>query len=369
MVRRLVIAGIVVLVLAIIGYALFWPSWIEPVAWTPEANPGMTGVYAPNTQLAAVERVANGAVGPEDIELGPDGWLYTTLRDGRIIRFDPQHPDSFTTFADTDGFPLGLEFEPNGELIVADGDRGLLSISPGGEIRVLLDQVDGVHMRFPDDLAIARDGTIWFTDAYARGPADMQMQAWEGVASGRVIAFDRANNRASVQLDGLMFANGMTLGPDDEYVLVTELFGARVMRLWLTGPKRGTHDVFLGALPGYPDNIAYDGAGTFWLALVSTRTPSFERWSRYPFVRAFVAKAPGMHAPHPIPAYRTHDYCGWVVGVDTTGAVRYNLQSPAGGYGAITSANVFDGRLYLGSVRMSAVGRIDLAGLRPVTNP
>jgi sugar lactone lactonase YvrE len=367
-VRRFVIVGVIVLALAFIGYAVFWPCWIEPVAWTPEPNPGMTGVYAPNTALAGIERLAEGIVGPEDVELGPDGWIYATLRDGRIVRFDPRHPDSFTTFANTHGFPLGLEFDANGKLIVADGDRGLLEISADGAIRVLLDQMDGARMRFPDDLAIARDGTIWFTDAYARGPADLQFQAWEGVASGRVIAFDPASKRASVHLDGLMFANGMTLGPNDEYLLVTELFGARVVRLWLSGPKRGTHEVFLRALPGYPDNIAYDGAGMFWLALVSTRTPSFERWSRYPFLRAFVAKAPLFQAPHPIPSFRTHEYCGWVVGVDTTGVVRFNLQSPPGGYGAITSANAFDGKLYLGSIRMTAVGRIDLADLRPVSN-
>jgi sugar lactone lactonase YvrE len=367
-VRRLVIVGVFVLVLAFIGYAVFWPCWIEPVAWTPEPNPGMTGVYAPNTALAGIERLAEGIVGPEDVELGPDGWIYATLRDGRIIRFDPQHPDSFATFANTHGFPLGLEFDAQGELIVADGDRGLLTISLDGAIRVLLEQVDGARMRFPDDLAITHDGTIWFSDAYTRGPADLQFQAWEGVSSGRVIAFDPASKRASVHLDGLMFANGMTLGPNDEYVLVTELFGARVVRLWLTGPKRGTHDVFMRALPGYPDNIAYDGAGMFWLALVSTRTPSFERWSRYPFLRAFAAKAPGMRAPHPIPSFQTHDYCGWVVGVDTTGTVRFNLQSPPGGYGAITSANAFDGYLYVGSIRMTAVGRIALAGLRPVSN-
>jgi len=51
------------------------------------------------------------------------------------------------------------------------------------------------------------------------------------------------------------------------------------------------------------------------------------------------------------------------VGIDTTGVVRYNLQSPVGDYGAITSANAFDGQLYLGSIRMTSVGRMALADL------
>jgi hypothetical protein len=157
-----------------------------------------------------------------------------------------------------------------------------------------------------------------------------------------------------------MFSNGVTLGPGDAYVLVTELFGARVVRYWLTGPRRATQDVFLRALPGYPDNITFDGKDIFWLPLVAPRAPAFERWSRYPVVRQFVAKAPGMRVPHPFPSIRTLQYWACVIGVDTTGVVRYNLQSTRADYGALTSANAYDGRLYLGSFRMTAVGRFDL---------
>jgi sugar lactone lactonase YvrE len=354
---------LLVCLIALAGYAVFWPCWIDPVAWTPEPDPGLVGVYAPNTALERVEPLARGASGPEDIELGPDGWLYASLRDGRIVRFDPQHSDSFQTFVDTRGYPLGLEFAADSCLVVADGERGLLEVNPEGTIRVLLDQIDGTRFRFPDDLAIAADGTIWFSDMYQTGPADLQMNAWEGVASGRLVAFQPATGIASVPLDGLRFANGVAMGPGDAYVLVTELFGARIVRLWLKGPRRGTHDVFLGALPGYPDNVTFDGADTFWIAMVSPRTRAFERWSQYPFVRAFVAKAPLFEAPHPIPSLRTHHYQAWVVGVDTTGVVRYNLQNAPGEYGALTSANAYDGQLYLGSIRMDFVGRFDLARL------
>lgn len=359
--RPLLGIGLAAFVLAGVWYVWRVPSWIEPVRWTPEPDPGLTGEFAPNTVLADLVHVAQGAQGPEDVEPGPDGWLYASLRDGRIVRFHPHRPDTFETFADTKGYPLGIEFDSRGHLVVADGDLGILEVSPAGVVGVLLDGIDGERMRFPDDVAVARDGTIWFSDAYQRGPADMHMNAWEGVASGRLVAFDPAGGTATTRLDGLMFANGVALGPDDAYVLVTELFGARVVRLWLKGPRRGTHDVFLRALPGYPDNVAFDGRDTFWLAVVAQRSRAFERWSRLPSARAFVAKAPLLDAPHPFPAYRSGRYLAWVVGVDTTGVVRFNLQDAPGDYGAITSACAYGDYLYLGSVRMRSVGRFDLA--------
>jgi sugar lactone lactonase YvrE len=356
-VTRFAWAGVAIAVIAAIGYLVLWPSWIHPVAWQPEPNPGFTGDFSQNTHLAGVERVIAGALGPEDVELGPDGWLYTGLRGGRIVRFHPLRPDTFDVFADTESDPLGLEFDAAGNLIVADSKLGLLEVSPDG-VRVLLDRVQDTPISFCDDVAIAADGTIWFTDMYRRPPDDLHMNAWEGVPSGRLIAFERESGEATVRLDGLRFANGVTLGPHDNYVLVTELLGARVMRLWLKGERRGESDVFLGGLPGNPDNVTFDGKNTFWIALVSPRSRPFERWGPHPFLRAVAAKIPGYDPPHPIPAFRTKEFHGWVIGVDTTGVVRANLQGPPGGYGAVTSANAYDGSLYLGSIRMAAVGRI-----------
>jgi hypothetical protein len=47
-----------------------------------------------------------------------------------------------------------------------------------------------------------------------------------------------------------------------------------------------------------------------------------------------------------------------VVGYDTAGKVVANLQDSTGHYGSISSVNEFDGKLYLGSIRMTAVGRL-----------
>lgn len=348
-------------VVAAMGYLAFWPSWIQPAAWEPAPNPGLTGVFAPNTLLESVERLIEGADGPEDIELGPDGWLYTGLRGGRIVRFDPRRPDAFEVFADTESDPLGLEFDATGNLIVADSKRGLLEVSPGGVVRVLLDRVQNTPIDYCDDVGVATDGTIWFTDMYRFPPSDLHMNAWEGIPSGRLIAFDRSRGEATVQLDRLRFANGIALGPNDNYVLVTEMLGARVVRLWLKGQRRGESDVFMDSLPGCPDNVTFDGVDMFWIALVSPRNPAFERWSSHAFLRSVVSKIPGIEPPHPFAGFQAGEFYGCVIGVDTTGSVRVSLQSPPGGYGAITSANRYDDSLYLGSIRMQAVGRLDLS--------
>lgn len=117
---------IVVSVAAILVYALA-RSKVDPVVWQPGPNPGLTGKFEQNDALSQARPILRGVgVGPEDIAIGPDGWMYTGFRDGRIVRLNAegQHEE----FVNTGGFPLGMRFDSNGNLVVADSDKGLLSI-------------------------------------------------------------------------------------------------------------------------------------------------------------------------------------------------------------------------------------------------
>ncbi len=154
------------LLLGIVAYALL-TTRVDPVVWTPAPNPGLAGAFAPNDELNHVRFVIRGAgTGPADITRGPDGWFYTAFRDGRIVRFRPT--DEYEDIVNTGGYPLGLRVDAEGNLIVADAERGLLSVAPDRTIRALVAAAGGDKLTLVDGLDIAEDGTIWFTDASAR---------------------------------------------------------------------------------------------------------------------------------------------------------------------------------------------------------
>ena len=332
-------------------YLLFWPVPIDPVVWTPDPDPGLTGPHAPNeklTPLALFEPTMGR--GPEDVTRGPDGKFYTGLLDGRILRFDHSRHE---VFADTGGRPLGLHFDAAGRLIVADADRGLLAVNADGSIEVLVDTVDGARLLLTDDLDIAADGTIWFSDASRRFPvAEWILDFWEGQGTGRLLSHDPASGETRVWLDGLRFANGVALGPDDAFVLVNETLAARIWRLWLAGPRAGESEIFIDRLPGYPDNLSFNGRDTFWVAMPATRQPALERLAGKPFVRKILLRLPeALRKIEPAPL-------AWVIGLDPDGGVRYSLQTGSGVYHTVTSVKEFDGQLYLGSIEMDTVARL-----------
>lgn len=348
-----------VLIGGLLGYLLAWPVPITPIAWTPSPAPALAGVYAPNSKLAAIEKLNPGSgFGPEDVAIDSQDRIYSGVEDGRIMRFqsDGTRPEAF---ANTHGRPLGLAFDSSGNLIVADARKGLLSIERGGNVTTLSTEAAGVPFRCTNDLDIASDGTIYFTDASSKfALTELKADIVEHGGNGRLLAYDPGTKTTRVVLGNLCFANGVAVSPDGSFVLVVETGAYRVHRVWLSGPKQGQSDVFMDNLPGFPDGISSNGRDTFWLALVTPRDKILDRLMPYPFLRKAVLRLPSFLQP----AIKRYAF---VLGIDASGRVTHNLQDPSPRCFA-QIANVVEHKeaLYFGSIGEAAIGRLPLRSAR-----
>ncbi len=355
--RQRLTAAAAVLAAAMLVFLLI-PSPIEPLAWEPAAPPPLAGVLAPNRALTATEHLAAGAVeGPEDVAVDAAGRVYGGCIDGRIVRVTPGPGGGETveTFADTGGRPLGLHFDAAGRLIVADAVKGLLAIDPEGRIEVLATAARDSPFGFTDDLDVATDGRIYFSDASSRfGPDHYLYDLLEARPHGRLLRHDPATGLTEVLLDDLYFANGIALSASEDFVLVNETYRYRITRYWLEGEKAGTSDIFIDNLPGFPDGVSGNRRGTFWLALYTLRNPQADRLHRQPFLKRQLTKLPNFLWPQP-------ETYGLVLALDENGSVRRSLHDPEGGTMAnITSAEEAGGHLYFGTLYGSWIGRLKL---------
>lgn len=340
-------------------YFLLWPVPISPLAWTPPTAPPLTDVYQQNTLLSGVERLLLVAPGtgsaPEDVALDGANRIYAGLDDGRIMRLqaDGTNPQEFSN---THGRPLGLAFDPNGNLIVADAIKGLLSIAPDGSLSVLTTGADGVAFRCTNDLDVAADGTVYFTDASSKFPlSNFTADLLEHRGNGRFLAYDPKTKTTRTLLSDLSFANGVAVSPDQSFVLVVETGAYRVHRVWLAGPKSGQAEIFIDNLPGFPDGLSSNGHDKFWLALVTPRDETLDKLLPHPFLRKVVARLPKFLQPAP-------KRYSFVLGLDSNGKVTDNLQNGSPDcYAEIANAVERQGALYFGSIGESTVGRYRLA--------
>lgn len=353
---------ILLLIALLVLYLLFWPVPISPQAWTPPPAPPLTGQYQQNSRLAGTERLSPGTgspspgagYGPEDIALDAEGRIYTGLDDGRIMRLQPDGTKP-ETFSNTYGRPLGLVFDSTGNLIIADAIKGLVSVARDGSVTVLTTAADGVPFGCTNDLDVAADGTIYFTDASSKFPlANFTADLVEHGPNGRLLAYDPKTKTTRMLLRGLSFANGVAVSPDQSFVLVVETGAYRVHRLWLKGEKQGQSEIFIDNLPGFPDGIMSNGKDKFWLALVTPRDAALDKLLPHPFLRKAVLRLPKFLQPAP-------KRYSFVLGLDANGGVVENLQdgSPEC-YAEIANVVERNGALYFGSIGESTVGRYRL---------
>ncbi|WPN49915.1 SMP-30/gluconolactonase/LRE family protein [Pseudomonas sp. P8_241] len=333
------------------------PTKVKPVAWTPQPAPSLTdGPFAENQRLKGVERVgASDIDGPEALLLENDS-LITGLHDGRLIRTSL---DGKTTkvLADTGGRPLGLARHPNGLLVIADAIKGLLSLDAQGRLVALTTEAGGTPFGFTDDVIIDKPGHYaYFSDASSRfGYGHDGEAVLEHGGDGRLLRYDFQTGKTTVLLDKLEFANGVAMGPDDAFVLVNETGAYRISRYWLSGPKAGTHDLFIDNLPGLPDNLSFNGHDRFWVALYAPRNALLDATAPHPFVRKMIVRALTV-LPKPVEKH------GFALGLDLEGKVIANLQDAgAGNYSPITTVREYGDWLYFGSLKAQHMVRLPLS--------
>lgn len=351
---RRVLFALLAILAAVLCLGWLVPGPIDSLAYDPPPAPPLVGPFAPNEVLRGAELLAEGKVaGPEDLAFDAEGRLYAATAPGRIVRLDATGEPR--DFADTGGRPLGLRFAPSGDLVVCDTYKGLLSVDSAGRVTVLATEAEGERFRFTNNLDVAKDGTVYFTDSSNRfGERDYLLDLFDARPRGRLLRYDPAARKATVVLRDLYFANGVALSEREDFVLVNETYRYRTRRYWLKGEKAGTADVFLDNLPGFPDNLDGNRRGRFWMALFTVRNPIADRLHPHPALKNLLARLPRFTWPGPAPY-------GLVLEVDEGGRVVRSLHDPGGRrVSEVTTAREHEGWLYLGTLAQSRIGRIPL---------
>ncbi len=328
--------------------------------------------YAVNDKLGNIELIGLRMVeSPEDVILDEDDHLYCGTRHGDIMRFFAPDYQRMELYAHIGGQPLGMAFDKAGNLYVCVGGMGLYRVNRSDRSvekatdetgRSLLSVVDDSRLRLADDLDIAPDGRIFFSEATVR----YEMHEWpidslEGRGNGRIICYDPSTGRTHTAVKNLVFPNGICMTSDGQSLLFAESWACRISRYWFDGPRKGTVEVVIPDLPGYPDNINRASDGNYWIAIMGMRSPAFDLAMRSPAFRRRMVKRLGQDewlAPN--------INVGCVIKVDETGHILESYWDRGGeNHPMITSMREHRGYLYLGGISNNRIGRYKLENADP----
>ena len=182
---------VVILAVALIAFTtldLRFGKYRGTLAQKLAMNPGklnlgpLVDVTAPGTpwtinrRLTEAKAIGLGRVeGGEDVVIDRNNNIYCGDRRGWIWRFEGPD-DEGHVFARTGGMPLGLAWDAEDNLLCAVGGIGLVRIAPDGSQETLGAQTrktwhkiaDDSLVRAADDLDVAPDGSVYFSDFSSR---------------------------------------------------------------------------------------------------------------------------------------------------------------------------------------------------------
>lgn len=337
----------------------------------PDTDAGTRSPYALNDRLKGVSLIGKGEIeGPEDVIFDRQDNLYCPNRHGDIVRFLAPDYARWEIFAHIGGHPLGMAFDRDENLNVCVGGMGLYQVRPDRTVvkltdetnRTLLSVIDDSRLKLADDLDIAPDGRIFFSEATIRYDMhEWPYDALESRGNGRLICYDSTDGSTRTILRNLQFPNGVCMTGDGQSFLFAETWGCRINRYWFDGPRKGRCDVVIADLPGYPDNINRASDGNFWVALVGMRSPALDLALRMPSMRKRMAKRvardewlfPNINS-------------GCVLKFTGSGQVLESLWDLGGtNHPMVTSMREHKGHLYLGGLYNDRIGRLPLPDADP----
>jgi len=212
---------------------------------------------------------------------------WSDIPNDRILEFDP-------ATGSTREYAVGVEYT-NGRTLDADGSvvqcshgRRRVERDSEGTVTALVDSFEGRRLNSPNDVVVARDSSIWFTDPpYGILPGTREGHEGEQEYGGcNVFRFEPASGILTGVITDLVHPNGLAFSPDESVLYVADTAGPSYgvpLRIATYSVGQGWCCDRTGTLEledGHPaDGLRVDVEGRIWTSAgpsVRIYSPSFE---------------------------------------------------------------------------------------------
>jgi gluconolactonase len=169
-----------------------------------------------------------------------------------------------TTLLDGANAANGMTLDPHGRLLVCEqgtrlSDARISRLDPHtGTRRTVVDSYGGLPLNSPNDVVVARDGAIWFTD-----PSYGYLQGFRPPPQlpDAVYRFDAETGFLDLVADDFDKPNGLAFSPDERTLYVGDSQACRIYAFDVVDGRLENQRLFAEIAPGYPDGIKVTADG------------------------------------------------------------------------------------------------------------
>ena len=173
---------------------------------------------------ASVERIATGFRWAEGPVYFRDGGylLFSDIPNNRIMRW-LEEDGHLSVFRTPSNYSNGNTRDRQGRLVTCEHDaRRVTRTEHDGRITVVLDRYEGKQLNAPNDVVVASDGSVWFTDPGYGIDGPYEGHKAEAELPRNVYRVDPARGTATVVADDFVRPNGLCFSPDESLLYVVD---------------------------------------------------------------------------------------------------------------------------------------------------
>ncbi|KAB1070215.1 SMP-30/gluconolactonase/LRE family protein [Methylobacterium planeticum] len=269
--RDFLASGLATAGLDLLGLAAL-PRGAQAAPVVLRLDPRLDAVIDPGARLEVLHR---GARWCEGLCWAPalGGLVFSDVRANRIGILDAER--RVHTLRDPSNNANGNTLDARGRLVTCEHrGRRVVRREADGRLTVLADSFGGKPLNAPNDVALASDGALWFTDpVFGIRQADEGLVAEPAQAARRVYRIDPAGTLRAMT-DAVGQPNGLAFAPDGRVLYVSDASAAlnpeaaRTILAFAVGPDQslGAKRTFAALESGAPDGLAVDAAGNLYAA-------------------------------------------------------------------------------------------------------
>lgn len=231
----------------------------------------------PRQGNAGIERVATGFRWAEGPVYFRDGGflLWSDIPNNRIMRWleDDGHVSVFRT---PSNYSNGNTRDREGRLLTCEHDtRRVTRTELDGRITVLADRFEGRRLNAPNDVVVAGDDAVWFTDPGYGIDGEYEGHEAEFELPANVYRLDVITGRLAVAADDFVRPNGLAFSPDQQLLYVVDSGithgGPSHIRVFdvADGTLRNGRIFAADFAPGNSDGVRLDLTGNLWCSMSS----------------------------------------------------------------------------------------------------
>lgn len=229
----------------------------------------------PNQRLLQLWTGAAWAEGPVFFRDG-NYLLFSDIPNDRIMRFLPDHSGlqgSCSVFRQPAGNTNGHTRDREGRLVSCEhGNRRVTRTEHDGRITTVADRWQGKRLNSPNDVVVAGDGAVWFTDPSYGILSDLEGWKAEPEYGGcHVFRVDPASGAVDAVATDFAKPNGIAFSPDEKRLYVADTGASHdpdgpchIRAFDVDGAKLTGGAVFATCDAGLFDGFRVDTDGRIW---------------------------------------------------------------------------------------------------------